>query len=772
MPTHRFALAILLLFAAGGAARAATPEQVDSAIARGVQYLYAHMNGATFWETAAAPDYSGDRHQDLAGYQWGGLSALSTLTILTAGENPADPRVEAAVNFLRHADIRGNYPESVRSQIWQYLPLTHENKQAIEHDFELTLNAIHPNGFYGYYTAGVKSVSDAAADTWYDHSNSQLAVLGMWALAETYVVEVPRAYWELVDQAWKGQQWADGAWSYNNIENHAFAGWEAHNFNMTAAGVATLLITQDWLRTDVGCHGNSDSKEIEAGIRWTVAHVGDAYNNFAALGPGGIRYYGTYGLERVGQASGRKYLGAVDWFKTVADRLVKEQGGDGGWNNQIVDTCFAVLTLAHGRAPIAFNKLEYRIDFHGDTPKDANWNQRPHDAANLARWIGHAEELDFGWQIVNLDVPQVELHDAPILYIAGNQSLDFTAEEQAKLKAFVEEGGLILFNADCAGSIFSRAVEHLGTKLFPQSEFRELPEDHPIYTSQQFPRARWNTKPSIKGLSNGARELMILIPSADPARFWQARTVGGREEFHYLGADIFQYMVTNPNKLKKGRNFIVTPDGAGGGPAIKIARLQYPGMWDPEPGGWRRLAAIMHNQGRAELSVETVDLANGKLAGYQIAHITGTYAMKLPDAARAQLKDFVAHGGTLIVDACGGSGPFSASMDNEMTAIFGAGATALKADHPVYAAPNKLDKVEYRRFATKTLGKLATGRLRGLQGGGRTAVFVSNEDLSVGLVGVPVDGIYGYQPETAVSLMENMILYAANGPPAAPATAP
>ena len=58
--------------------------------------------------------------------------------------------------------------------------------------------------------------------------------------------------------------------------------------------------------------------------------------------------------------------------------------------------------------------------------------------------------------------------------------------------------------------------------------------------------------------------------------------------------------------------------------------------------------------------------------------------------------------------------------------------------------------------------------------GGRFGVFYSREDLSTGLVGQSVDGIYGYEPATATRLMRAMLLYAMNDgklPAAAPPTA-
>ncbi len=54
-------------------------------------------------------------------------------------------------------------------------------------------------------------------------------------------------------------------------------------------------------------------------------------------------------------------------------------------------------------------------------------------------------------------------------------------------------------------------------------------------------------------------------------------------------------------------------------------------------------------------------------------------------------------------------------------------------------------------------------RIRGIKMGDRVGVFYSAEDISGGLVGEPVDGIIGYDPDSATTLMEHMILYAESG---------
>src|SRR5205814_4954493 len=130
--------------------------------------------------------------------------------------------------------------------------------------------------------------------------------------------------------------------------------------------------------------------------------------------------------------------------------ILKSQAANGSFPNLqpwLAETCFNVLFLVRGGAPMVMSKLEYSLANPGAAAavaapaKVANWNQRPRDVANAVQWLGKQTERHLAWQITNLNSPVDELLDAPILYIAGNQSLKFTDAEVAKLKAFVEAGG-------------------------------------------------------------------------------------------------------------------------------------------------------------------------------------------------------------------------------------------------------------------------------------------------------------------------------------------
>src|SRR5207249_2074128 len=162
---------------------------------------------------------------------------------------------------------------------------------------------------------------------------------------------------------------------------------------------------------------------------------------------------------------------------------------------------------------------------------------------------------------------------------------------------------------------------------------------------------------------NGARELMILLADSDPAKAWQGPTATTREEPFRLAADIFLYSVDKQNLRRRGESYLVTPDAkiATTRP-IKLARIQYNGNYDPEPGGWRRLAAMLHNTDKVDLQLESA--TPDKLSSFKLARLTGTGKVVFAQEQRDAIRKFLDAGGTLLIDAAGGSTDFATSIES------------------------------------------------------------------------------------------------------------
>jgi hypothetical protein len=740
---------------------AAAPDQVQAAVDKGKLYLYKQLKGVN-WESAKrkANRTVATPAQD----QPGGLTATALYALLSAGEDPNSPKLAPAIQYLEAVNITGTYAVGMRCQVWRMLPQNDAVKAALRRDAAALQKGLQTeSGMYDTELTGVGT----------DHSYSQYAIQGMWACAEAGR-EVPTSYWQAIADGWSKIQMEDGSWNYTKPPVDKY-----QTIPMTAAGVATLFMTQDQLSmgTSPACNGNVSDPHIDKGMEYLTKHMDNLFRSR-------YRYYALWGMEEIGAASGRKYFGSTNWYEQGADYLVRSQRADGGWGD-VPDTAFGILFLVRGRAPVAMNKLQYQLTIDGQA-QDGNWNQRPRDLANFDKWMSKQVEEDrlINWQVVTLDAPVEELHDAPILFIAGNQDLTLEQQQKDKLRTFVEQGGMILFNADCGTADFSDSVKKLAAELFPLfGEFRELPPDHPIYKNEQFLHDDWTDPPTVLGVNNGVREMMILLPKADPSRAWQGQMTASKSNLFELGADILLYATDKTNIREKGETYIVQPDSRiTDTRPLAVGRLKYDGIWDPEPGGWRRLAAIMHNTYKVDLNVGPVAMSPSvNLDQYKVIDITGSGHFKMNDTDWIQLKAYVENGGTLIIDAAGGSPTFADDIRTQLLSTFpdasGQLDSPLHLNHPLYTQIGQpLDTVAYRTFARHALlENLKQPRLKGIKiGNDRIGVFFSAEDITGGLVGEPVDGILGYDPDSATTLMEKMLLYAQSGgnPVPAPTTEP
>ncbi|HEX8914919.1 MAG TPA: hypothetical protein VF796_21380, partial [Humisphaera sp.] len=293
---------------APAAARAATPQEVDAAIKKAVEYLYSQRQAGNHWELVNEFPKGEKQQYHVKGWQWGGVTGTAVYGLLAAGEKPVSPKLRPSIDWLKSADIHGHYASAMRAQTWPHLT-EKEAKTASKLDFQLLGNGLiidnkDPKrvGFYSYYT----DEKGKPQDVWYDRSVGQICVLGMWACEEAGQ-EVPLKYWEIVDAAWKKAQKPDGGWNYKDDGDHAKV-----SGTMTAAGIATLFITQDHLNAQQQwslCKGGSRNEWIERGLGWMDKNAPKLLLDAPHY------YYQMYGIERIGVASGRKYFGTTDWYK-------------------------------------------------------------------------------------------------------------------------------------------------------------------------------------------------------------------------------------------------------------------------------------------------------------------------------------------------------------------------------------------------------------------------------------------------------------------------
>ncbi|MGH7177305.1 MAG: DUF4159 domain-containing protein [Tepidisphaeraceae bacterium] len=735
--------------------------EVKQSIDRGVKFLLSRQN-----EDGSFGNGDGD--------EIAGRTALVTLALLYCGESHQSEKLTLAINYLRRAKmqdiIHATYSVSLRACVFATLPEAVRGN-FLRNDLRWLLRNLMGQGqFDGMYAYPAGPA---------DFSNSQYGVLGVWYAAETGL-EVPSSYWKRVENAWRRHQLKDGGWGYRVHNETSYA-------SMTAAGAATLFITNDYLHAAEAQNLNVApvNKPLEAAVKWLGEHFAVDHNVGRdreiddgvplddmpdAQGPRRFDRSGTYvhyllfGYERVGEASGLTRFGEHRWYDQGADYLVRTQAYDGSWTGSLgseVDTAYSLLFLSRGRAPVAIQKLKF----------GERWNNRPRDAANFVHFMRHAAERHMNWQIVDIDATPEELRAAPILYAASDRPIPLNEPQKAALVEFVRQGGLLLLVNEGPNGDFAKSAVELCAELFPGYQFRDLPADHPIFRSN-FPTSTW-TDP-VRGLSNGLREMVLLIPTGDASWKWQQ--AGGatavKDSPYAILGNLLLYLTDKANPRYKGQDTWVDRDAKveNANATVRLARLKYTGNWDPEPDSWLRLSNVLHNSNDAELIIEVLEPTK-LTAESSVAHLTATGKFDLSPQDCQAIKRFIDAGGLLLFDAAGGAAEPTIAFETIMARLYpDAKCAPLPVDHPIYTGAfergRKIDQVVYRRGGAGKIPATKLPRLRAWTRAGKLLAIESPEDISGALVGHQGSGITGYSPDSAVAIARNVLLWRAAGTPA------
>lgn len=705
--------------------------RVDQSIERARRFLLARQRDDGSWDNGG-----GDAD--------GGRTSLVLLALLSSGESPDSPAVQSALKHLRSITHRTTYGTSLRAAALSLLP-ERLRKLELQSDLRWLLKAmIEKPPDRGMFTYGQPIAGGG------DFSNSQYGVLGVWYAAEAGL-EVPTTFWRDVDAAWKRAQLVDGSWGYTSSSTRGYA-------SMTAAAAATLAITEEHLLPSVDLARPRLNQELDRAVAWLGEHFAVDHNagldSPAHAGRGGATWlhYLLFGYERVGEITGLTRFGAHRWFERGAEQLARTQRIDGAWNAGLgpdVDAAYALLFLARGAAPVALQKLQF----------DGRWNNRPLDARRMSRWLRRTFERLVNWQVVSVDAPLDEWREAPILYIASDRALRLTDAHKSRLRDYVEQGGLVLAVNEGPRDDFARSVRALVGELFPPYELRNLPPTHPLlagnFDGRAFPGR-------VQAVSNGVRELLVLVSSGDVSARWHGNQAGlrGADNPFSLVGNLWYHVTEGDQVLRKlERSWIERDPAARPQRLLSLARLKFQGNWNPEPAGWTRLSNLLANEGVLDLRVEVAAIDEALLpARFPVAHLAGAGDFALEPDERRELKRYLEQGGLLVCDAAGGSTDAAVSIERMLAQLYpDAPLTIAAPDEPLLRG---IDAVGYRRGATDRLRLGTAPRLKVLRIDGQVRALVSSEDLSGGLVGYPRDRIVGYTPASAVRVVRQVLLNA------------
>jgi hypothetical protein len=349
--------------------------------------------------------------------------------------------------------------------------------------------------------------------------------------------------------------------------------------------------------------------------------------------------------------------------------------------------------------------------------------------------------------------------DSPILFIASHTAPRMTDADFARLRTFVQHGGMLFTQADWGGEAFSQWVaETLAKEIAPDYELKDLATDHELYTLHyqiKLPR------PRLRAVSNGVRLLLVHSPT-DLTMAWQQRAEKTKRPHYELGVNLFVYAAGKADLRNRLNSPVVPIPPNPPSATYKLARLRHDGNWNPEPFAWIRFARYLQWETGMTLSIHPTHIQNLDPKIYQMAHLTGTEALSLTNEQTLALKQYVEAGGTLVLDAAGGAGAFAESAEQFLSRVFpNEKGEALPPNHPLLTeSADGFEAVPQQGILRPyAAAKLGGGSRVKLYTPGKGLILYSPIDLAGALVGTDTYLIHGHSPAYVHPLMKNLTLY-------------
>lgn len=716
-----------------------------------------------------------------------GVTPLCGLALLIAGVPAEDRQVATAIDYVKRLPYSKMSTYSVALRIMMLAEADPTGKKyhaEIERDVGWLLDAQVKEGpsvgGWGYQKQGPAGLGTANAST------TQFALLGLHE-ASRLGIKIPQEDWVLASTYWDNVFVKRGGGFGYNPGNPAIG-------SMTCAGISSVIIIEDNLARQrnliqngevVCCGDDRESPLVQAAIDWLARsfHVkGNPMGGRRADAQS--KYYYLYALERAGRLSGRRFVGAHDWYREGAEELLKSQGFNGSWTGGArygerdpnIATAMALLFLSKGKRPIVIGKYQHGVD--------DDWDRHPKGIHELTQKIETQWHTKLSWQTINgKEATLDDLRETPVLFFSGRDDLNLNPQQKENLKKYVENGGFVFAEAcqgdGCGSDVnFDKKFRNLMNELFPASQLSPLQADHPVWNANYrvVPNPDW----PLLGLQACCRTSVIYCPRSLSC-YWQvdrpqliaqlnkkaAQDVAYCSE---LGVNVVSYATGRQLRDKLDLPKLVDDQDQQllGERVLVLPKLEHNGGSDEAPNAWRTVLMEARQAGlRINMNKKMIRPTTEQLVDYPFVFMHGRDKFTFSEEERHALREHLLNGGFLFADSICSSKSFTDSFRREIKAIL--------PDHPLEPIPpthplwnderfgGQVKEVTLRVPDKNSVGGFRENRTpplcEGIEIEGKLAVVFSPYDLSCALENASVSQCEGYTHADALVMARQVLLY-------------
>ena len=415
---------------------------------------------------------------------------------------------------------------------------------------------------------------------------------------------------------------------------------------------------------------------------------------------------------------------------------------------------------------------------NGSSTKVADWNLCPGDAQQVMKRASERLGVTYGADDLSLSSFDGDPARTPVLLFSGVRTIKFSPHEIELLRGYVLRGGMIIADSIAGSPYFYDSFREAMGQAFPELKFRTVPDDHPVYHiltdvgKVSFPKNLNSDRPVLEGLYVYAR-LGVVLSKYGLGCGWDGHEVPLLKQAIYydvesanrIGVNLIAYAVgyARTGREEAKPELYGALDEKHPTDEFVFAQIKHDGAWNVHSGGATRLLEQLRKDTALRVSLKRVAVEPGHddLSHFTFLYLTGLDDFHLDAGAVTALKRFLDSGGTLLINNGLGLRTFDAAVRRELRAILPTGElTPIPASHPIFSTVSKVTEAKYTPTALTRKPGLGQPYLEGISLNGDIKVIYSPFDLEAGWQPVDYPLAAAYEPNSAIPLGVNLIMYA------------
>ena len=411
--------------------------------------------------------------------------------------------------------------------------------------------------------------------------------------------------------------------------------------------------------------------------------------------------------------------------------------------------------------------------------RDVYWNATPDDINNLLKGLSDEDVGEYRMDVRTLNEISIDPEENPVLYRSGHYRFAFTDAERARLREYMLNGGMMIFNTGLGSQPFYRSVVAELEKIFPEQPLQRLTSGHPIfhsfydvdqvnYTEGVRQAGYQGNEPWFDGVEINCR-VVALVSRWGMAIGWQGEVEESyqayqAEDAFRLGVNILTYAASMrawAENTAQAMEFIEREGAATD--RFNLAQIQYDGVWKTRHAGISVLLQSFNQRTGVpvQFGLRELRLTDPAIFDCPVLYIHGHEYFELSSEERAALRAYLRSGGLLIAEACCGRRGFDQAFRRMIQQVLPNHALeSVSPDSALFRYPNDVQSLGVTPALMQQVGAASIEpRMEAITLEGTYAVLYSPLGLAGGWEMSPSPYSRGYNPASATALGENLLFY-------------